>query len=367
MRLRVVLPGHEHNAEITHGILARVGAHLAELGCRRSVAVVSDERVMAAHGEALRKSLSTANLEPIELLVPESEAGKSMAVASDLYCRLAELRFERNDFLIAFGGGAIGDLAGFVATTYKRGLRLVNVPTSLLAQVDSCLGGKNGVNLHDENNQSFAKNAVGTIHQPVGIYVDPTLPVTLPDEHYRSGLGEIAKSCAIAGGELLGRILAAAREMEAGRLTARAQLQIVRDCLTIKRNIVEKDEYDTGERRLLNFGHTFGHALEAHLGTMPHGLCIAVGMNVATKVSSNRGLCPPTTCTQLTGLLNALDLPTRVSADDAEAAIEYITMDKKWQDRRLHFVLIQRPGRLKIADDVTPEEVAQAAREVCRG
>ncbi|HEY1860893.1 MAG TPA: 3-dehydroquinate synthase, partial [Gemmataceae bacterium] len=284
MVVRVNLDQRSYDIAITSGGLAALGAFTRERCPGASAFVVTDENV-APHARAIASVLSTHGYQVAQTALPAGEAQKSLANASLLYDRLADVRADRKTTVIAVGGGVIGDLAGFVAATFARGLRLLMVPTSLLAMVDSSVGGKVGVN-HPK-----AKNLIGAFHQPVGVWIDTAFLDTLPDREFRSGLAEIVKYGVSLDAELFA-FLDANADALLKRNPAALRHVITRSC-ELKASIVEKDEREeTGLRAVLNYGHTFAHAFETvgGYGSWLHGEAVAAGMICASRLAERRGL-----------------------------------------------------------------------------
>ena len=311
-----------------------LGASLDRLGDvagdRRAV-VISDENVARLYGSRFPAAE--------RLIVPPGEESKTLDQARVLYGRLVAAEVDRETLVIGIGGGVVCDLAGFVAATFLRGLACGFVPTTLLAQVDASIGGKNGVNL------ARYKNLVGTIVQPRFVLVDPGLLETLPPAEIRCGLAELVKAAAIRDAALFatleerGAALLAATPEVLGELVARA--------VAVKAAVVAEDERESGVRRLLNFGHTFGHALE-RATALSHGEAVSVGMVVAARLSVARGLLPATEAERLERLLETLGLPTRAPAD-AELLADAMRRDKKRSGDVIRFVLLERIGRAVVA------------------
>lgn len=307
-----------------------VGGRIEELDALTGGApriVLADETVLRLHGGRLPAG-------PV-VVVGEGERAKTLANAERLYEELLRLEADRGTFLVGLGGGVVCDVTGFVAATYLRGLPVGFVPTTLLAQVDAAIGGKNGVNL-----RGF-KNLVGTIRQPEFVLCDLGLLETLPPRERRNGLAEVVKHALIADARLFSFLednAAAAAALDRG-VTRR----LVRDSIAVKAAIVERDEREAGERRLLNFGHSFGHAIEKTTG-VTHGEAVSVGMAVATGLSVERGLLPPPEADRIFRLFDALGLPRRTEAD-AASLFEGLRKDKKRSASRMAFIFLKRIGR----------------------
>src|ERR1051325_9761393 len=273
--VRVPLGSRSYAIQIAPGLLASLGAECARLKLGARCAILSDSHVDKRFGRAAEKSLRAAGFEPISIVVPAGEVSKSLVTVQRCYDQLAAHRLERKSFIVALGGGVVGDLAGFVAATYLRGIPFVQVPTTLLAQVDSSVGGKVGVNL------KAGKNLVGAFYQPKLVLCDLETLTSLPPREYRAGLAEVIKYGIIYDAALFRRLerdLSRLLEREASILAA-----VVGRCCEIKSEVVRQDETESGLRAILNFGHTIGHALEAisHYGTYLHGEPISLGQVAA--------------------------------------------------------------------------------------
>jgi 3-dehydroquinate synthase len=310
----VALGERSYAVAIGEGLLERAAEMLApHMSGGRTVAV-SDENVWAAQGQRL----DGLGVEPV--VVPAGEATKSWPQLQILTERLIGLGVERGDLILAFGGGMVGDLAGFAASILKRGCRYVQVPTSLLAQVDSSVGGKTAIN------SAAGKNLVGAFHQPAAVLIDPTTLDTLPRRELRAGYAEVVKYGLIGDPDFFAWCEAKAAALLAGDPEAR--LHAIETCVRTKAAIVAEDERETtGRRALLNFGHTLGHAIEAETGLL-HGEAVAIGMATAFRRSVELGLCPPEDSRRVVAHLESVGLPTATDADPARLA-ERIRHDKK--------------------------------------
>lgn len=325
----------------------RVGGRIEELdeltgGARRIL--LADETVLRLHGGRIPAG------GPV-VVVGEGEGAKTLANVERLYEELLRLEADRGTFLVGLGGGVVCDVTGFVAATYLRGLPVGFVPTTLLAQVDAAIGGKNGVNL-----RGF-KNLVGTIRQPEFVLCDLGLLGTLPPRERKNGLAEVVKHALIADPALFSFLeenAAAASVLDPG-VTPR----LVRDSIAVKAAIVERDEREAGERRLLNFGHSFGHAIEKTTG-VSHGEAVSAGMTVAVGLSVERGLLPRPEAERVFRLLDALGLPRRTRAD-ADSVFEAMRKDKKRSGNRIAFIFLERIGR-GVAVEVAWEDLAGLLR-----
>lgn len=338
---------------IEQGLLDRAGELLGPYARGGRLAVVSDDSVWAAHGSRLTDALSRSGIEAVPIIVPPGEASKSWQGVAALTDRLLALELGRKDHVVAFGGGVVGDLAGFAAAVLKRGCGFIQVPTTLLAQVDSSVGGKTGINT------AAGKNMIGAFHQPALVLVDPETLNTLPPRQLRAGYAEVVKYGLIGDEPFFRWCEDHGADLLAGDVPAR--LHAIAVSVAAKAAIVAEDEQEsTGRRALLNLGHTFGHALEAEAGfsdRLLHGEAVAIGMVLAFAFSVERGLCAAEDAERVRSHLEAAGLPVRFDADPA-ALINHIRQDKKASAGRVPFVLVRGLGQAFVCDDVELDEVA---------
>ena len=332
------------------GLTARLGRLLDEWGIGPRRFVVSNPVVWRIHGERIAEALRCADV----VLVPDGERHKHLASVARIYEALVRAGADRGSVVVAVGGGVIGDMAGFAAATYLRGVSLVHVPTTLLAQVDASVGGKVGVNL------AAGKNLVGAFYPPRIVVTDPAVLGTLPRREYRAGLYEVIKYGMACSPDLFATL-----EREAARLadpTSDIVALVVAECCRIKAAIVSADEREAGGRRVLNLGHTAGHAIEAitRYRRFRHGEAVAWGMLVASQAAVARGLVSEQDDRALTSAVMKLGPLPSVADLPAAAVIELVNRDKKILDGLLHFVLPTGIGSTSIVDDVTESELARA-------
>lgn len=348
----VELGSRRYPIYIGSGVLAETGRLMREGLPSSLCAVVSHSDILELHGETLKKSLVGAGIGVNFIAVPPGEESKSWERAGWLHGALIDLNMDRSSSILAFGGGVVGDLSGFVASTYLRGVDLVQAPTTLLAQVDSSIGGKTAVN------HAKGKNLVGSFYQPRLVVVDPSLIETLPREEQRSGLAEVVKYGVIADKELFELLEGGG---EAVLDDARTLEEVVSRCCSIKARIVERDEKETeGVRAFLNYGHTLGHALEIQRQpSMRHGEAVAVGMLYAAKIAVRRGLMPRGDAERLRHLLEGLHLPTNFPLREAEPILDAMRRDKKAEAGVVRFVLPTGIGREPLVEPVSEAEVAE--------
>jgi 3-dehydroquinate synthase len=338
---------------IGEGLAARLPVLLDEAHIPARRFVVSSPVIWKLHGPALH---GVTNAEVI--LLPDGERYKTLQTAARIYEALIRAEADRGSVVVAVGGGVVGDVAGFAAATYLRGITLVHVPTTLLAQVDSSIGGKVGVN------HQLGKNLIGAFHQPALVVTDPLLLATLPRREFRSGLYEVVKYGMIASRDLFDRV---ARESKA--IFARDPMvllpAIVESC-RIKADVVSADERESGPRRVLNFGHTVGHALESvtRFRRFRHGEAIAYGMIAAADLAVARGALAPRERQALVDLITQLGPLPPIADLSAAQVIEAVRRDKKVVNGRLHFVICIEIGATTIVDDVTEDELTKTLREM---
>jgi len=350
-----VIASRTYPVLVRAGVLEHVGRHLADLGWSGRIAVVGDRVAMRRHVPAVAASLRDGGMEPVLIRIPEGERAKSKAALDRLWRDLATSRVGRDDGVVAVGGGATGDLTGFAAATYLRGIALAQVPTTLLAMVDSSIGGKTGIDLPE------GKNLVGAFHPPAAVFSDPSVLATLPPRQVSSGLAEVVKTAFLCDGPSVAQT---ARSLE--RVLARdlaATTLIVGMAAQLKGAVVSADERETGLRELLNFGHTLGHAYEAASGyRVTHGEAVSVGMVFATALSAELGLAPRGMRPMLEDLLRSAGLPTR--ARIPARAWSLLGRDKKARAGRVRWILPRRVGRFSEVTDVGPRALDRAAQVV---
>ena len=348
---RVALGERGYAIHVGPGVLREAGALLAPLLARPRVVIVSNP-VVAAHWEApLRASLSAAGIDSDAILVPDGETHKSWSTLHEILTRLLELHAERSTTLVALGGGVVGDLTGFAAAIYQRGMPFVQVPTTLLAQVDSSVGGKTGVN------HPLGKNMIGAFHQPRAVFIDTDCLSTLPRRELAAGLAEVIKTAVIRDPVFFEWLEANLPRIEAR--DADALVHAVAESCRIKAEIVAADEREEGERALLNFGHTFGHAIEAGMGygAWLHGEAVAAGMVLAAELSQQQGLIAGADVGRLRTLLQRAGLPVDAPPLGAARYLALMRHDKKVVAGSIRFVLLRAIGDAFVAADVRETDV----------
>ena len=345
------------------GLIADAGTHLKPLLRRARIAVVTDETVARLHLPALQESLDVAGIHHDTIVLPQGESTKSFAQLEKLTEWLLETGIERGDIVVALGGGVIGDLTGFAAAILRRGVDFVQIPTTLLSQVDSSVGGKTGINTRQ------GKNLAGAFHQPRLVLADVAALETLPMREFLAGYAEVVKYGLIGDRAFFDWLEENLDRLKEGDREARVQA-IVKSC-EAKAATVAADERESGVRALLNLGHTFGHALEAATGfsqRLVHGEGVAVGMALAFDLSARLGFCPGQDAVRVRRHLARAGLPSRLAdvpgtLPDADALIALMGQDKKVQDGNLTFILARAVGEAFITRDVDPDALRTLLRE----
>ena len=344
-----------YDIHIGTGLLSQAGTLLAPLLSRPRAAIVADAALSQSHHQTLSQALADENIEVATYIVPSGEASKSFAQLEDLCTWLLDQKLARGDLIIALGGGVIGDLTGFAASILKRGTRFAQIPTTLLAQVDSSVGGKTGINT------AHGKNLIGAFHQPSIVLADVDVLATLSDRDYRAGYAEIIKY-GVLGDASFFSWLETENQSILGHDTAALMHAIAQSC-TMKADIVKRDERETGERALLNLGHTFAHAFEAHAGydgKLLHGEAVALGMVLAVTYSARLGLCSDDAAQRVSSLIAQAGLPTQISeigTYHAADLIDAIAQDKKVVDGQLRLVLTRDIGQAFVAEHIDTSDL----------
>lgn len=354
----VDLGSRSYTVQVGSGILAGIGAEVAKLlPERKSCAVITDSNVGPLYGELVLESLRAAGKTAHLITVPAGEASKSLLSAQTVCGEMVRAGLDRKSFVVALGGGVIGDLGGFCASIFQRGIPYVQVPTTVLSQVDSSVGGKTGVNLPD------AKNMVGAFHQPVHVIADVATLKSLHKREWNEGFAEIIKHACIRDASML----AAIEQVAAGQGDL---ADLIRRNIAIKAAIVEADEFETkGLRALLNFGHTLGHAIEAAAGygTLLHGEAISLGLRAAGWLSVKKAGLPQADFEKLLELLGLYELPVKLPETfDNDELLRITRMDKKFETGKIRFVLLPKMGDAFVSSDVTEADLVAALDEVRR-
>jgi len=363
----------EYKVCIKKGILINLGEHLSKIIENKRIIVITNSLVNCLYGVKLLSSLKRGGFNPdlIDLIeVPDGEKYKSLSTAKYLYDELLKRKADRTTTLIALGGGVIGDLTGFVTATYMRGLPLVHIPTTLLAQVDSSIGGKVAVD------HPLAKNIIGSFYQPRAVYTDPEVLQTLSDKDIKNGMVEAIKIAVIKSPAFfkwleknINQLLKKDRDLLS---------EAVKEAVSLKVDVVLKDPREKGLRKILNFGHSIGHVLEVEAGyqDLSHGEAVALGMLIETKIAQNRGICSeefeeqikqilsfPPVCVHRTGRRKRESIPKYIKNIDYNNFWETLTLDKKNSQGKIKFILPEVLGKAVLIDDINKEEVIKALEE----
>jgi len=354
--VKVALDARAYDIVIGRGLVASLGERIKALRAGAKCAIVTDATVAKHHLAAAAAALKAAGVDSAAVVVPSGEASKDSATFATVCEAIIDAHIERGDLVVALGGGVIGDLAGFAAASVRRGLDFVQVPTTLLAQVDSSVGGKTGIN------SRHGKNLIGAFHQPILVVADTALLDTLPPREFRAGYAEVAKYGLLGDAAFFSWLEANWREVFAG---AAAREHAIAVCCRAKAAIVARDERETGERALLNLGHTFGHALEAGCGfsgRLLHGEAVALGMALAFEFSARKGLIGEADAARACAHLAAVGLPTHLKevpggVPGLDELMDLIAQDKKVKRGKLTFILVRGIGAAFVENDVSAAEV----------
>jgi 3-dehydroquinate synthase len=356
IKVAVALGERTYDIVIGRGLLSSLGERIKALRPDAKVAIVTDATVAKHHLPSAEKALKAAGIDNSAIVVPEGEGSKNFATFETVCESIIAARIERGDLVVALGGGVIGDLAGFAAASARRGLGFLQVPTTLLAQVDSSVGGKTGIN------SRHGKNLVGAFHQPILVVADTALLDTLPKREFRAGYAEVAKFGLLGDAAFFSWLESNWQEVFSG---GAAREHAIAVCCRGKAGIVARDERETGERALLNLGHTFGHALEAGAGfsgRLLHGEAVAIGIVLAFEFSARKGLIKEADAARARSHLAAVGLPTELKevpggVPGIGTLMELIAQDKKVKRGKLTFILVRGIGQAFVENDVDAAEV----------
>lgn len=340
--LLVNLGENSYNIEIEKGLIKDVPKRIRKVFNGEKIFIITDKNVDKYYGDIVLNSLKEDGFIVEKYAINPGEESKSFHTLPEVYEKLLDFKLTRKDLIITLGGGVVGDLGGFVASTFLRGVSFVQIPTSLLSQVDSSVGGKVGVDL------PRGKNLVGSFYQPKRVLIDPNVLNTLDEKFYKDGMGEVIKYGCIRDKDLFNLL---------NSLNSREEVMdhiedIIYTCCNIKRIIVERDEKDLGERMILNFGHTLGHAIEKYYGfsEFTHGEGVAIGMYLITKLAEYKGLVNKEFSEDIKNILVRYGLPFEVELEDKDAIIETISLDKKNMGSRLKVIIMKEIGNAEIYD-----------------
>ncbi len=330
----------EYNILIQNGLLEEISKMSGFFSRYPNIIIITDKNVARHYLTELKKQFRKMGAAVYAIIVTPGEESKSLAETEEIYYKLQEIGVTRSDLIVALGGGVVGDLAGFVASTWLRGIDFVQIPTSLLAQVDSSVGGKVGVDL------GYGKNLVGSFYQPKLVLIDPKCLDTLSDKYLTDGMAEVIKYGCIASSKLFLRLMSFQYQED---LLADME-EIVAKCVTIKRNVVQSDEREKGVRRILNFGHTIGHVIESYFEfkKYSHGEAVAIGMYQITKMSVREGITPPEALENLKYMLETYGLPWQMPEMETKRVMEILAKDKKFDGNTLNVCIMPKIGKAEI-------------------
>lgn len=333
--IKINVPGSNYDIVIERGLFKNFGTEIRKVYSGTRIAVITDGNLYGLYGNKLYEVLSEENFNSDFISVRPGEGSKSLSTLEHVYSKLAAYNITRNDLIIAFGGGVVGDLAGFAASTYLRGINFIQIPTSLLAQIDSSIGGKTAVNLKE------GKNLAGSFHHPLKVLTDPDILLSLPEKYIKDGLGEAIKYACIKDYSLFQVLMSFnTREKLSGNIE-----QLICTCCGIKKDLVEADEKDKGQRMLLNFGHTIGHAIERHTDfEVPHGRAVSAGMLYITKNSEKLGITESGTYEKIKNMLNHFNIDYNFPGLNINDIKNYIASDKKNLSGEINLILLRKIG-----------------------
>ncbi|KHD35914.1 3-dehydroquinate synthase [Clostridium acetobutylicum] len=334
--LEMELGQNSYSIFIEKGIMNDIGKRISKLYSGEKIVLITDDNVNKFYGEKIEKNIKDSGYDVFKIVIKAGEKSKNIKTLTDIYSRLAEFRITRSDLIVTLGGGVVGDIGGFAAATYLRGISYIQIPTSLLAQIDSSIGGKVAVDLEQ------GKNLVGNFYQPKAVFIDPLFLKTLDIRFLHDGMGEVIKYGAIRDGELFKRL----EEFKDDNELMDNIEYVIHACCRIKKQVVENDEKDNGERMILNFGHTIGHAVEEffHYEKFTHGECVAYGMYSITKNSERLGITKEGTTEKLKNIVKKYSLPFNIDNLKNERIYEIAALDKKSRGKFINLVLLKDIG-----------------------
>ncbi len=355
IRIPVTLPENSYEILIAPGGLKHIGTEISSLKLGKKVLVISNPEIFSHYGETVLTSLESAGFEVFTHLIPAGEAYKTLDSIAKIYDTALDYRLERSSTMLALGGGVIGDMTGFAAATWLRGINFVQVPTTLLAMVDASIGGKTGVN-HPEG-----KNLIGAFYQPRLVLIDPNVLRTLPDREFRAGMAEIIKYGVIWDRELFDRLEGATGIDNYDLIDPQLLQTIITKSCQAKADVVGKDEKEAGLRAILNYGHTIAHAVESLTGytSINHGEAVAMGMVAAGKLAVKLGMWQQEEADKQEKLIAKAGLQTELPILDAKSVLDTLTTDKKVKDGKVRFILPTEIGKVEISDRVTGELIKE--------
>lgn len=335
-QIHVSLNQNSYNITIQRNLINNIGAEVKKIHICKKIFIITDHNVSKIYMSQVTKNLQTCGFAIESISLNAGEQSKSLTILPSIYNALAKFKLNRTDLIIVLGGGVIGDIGGFVASTFLRGINFIQIPTSLLAQVDSSVGGKVGVNL------PYGKNLVGSFYQPIAVFIDPNVLNTLPNKFYIDGMAEIIKYGCIKDKNFFYFI-----KSKKNRYEIMEHIEdIIYTCCSIKKEIIQNDLRDFGERMVLNFGHTLGHAIEKQYNytTYTHGQAVSIGMYNETLISEQMGITKKGTAKEIKDILTDIGLPYQLNIQNKEEILEIISLDKKNINNALNIVLLKNIG-----------------------
>lgn len=359
--VHVALGDHSYDITIGYDILSKTNIVWKQLSLSDKVLIITSKNIYDTYGDDLMSAFSVLGIEPILHFIPQGEKYKNASELQKVYDILVEQKFPRDSAILAFGGGVIGDLAGYAAATYMRGIPFIQVPTTLLSQVDSSVGGKTAIN------HAKGKNLIGAFYQPKAVIIDTKVLATLPEREIRTGLAEIIKYGIIDDPELFSYLEQNVENLQLFSENKKSIWKhIIEKSCSIKSKVVSVDEKESGLRAILNFGHTAGHAFESltNYERYNHGEAIAIGMVVASEMAHKRGMIDSETFVKIESLIRSLGLDTTFSKLETQQIIDKIKLDKKVQKGKVRFVLPKKLGFVDIFNDIKEDELVSAINRV---
>ncbi|WP_071517184.1 3-dehydroquinate synthase [Geitlerinema sp. PCC 9228] len=359
--ISVSLPDNSYPIHIVPGMLDRLGSYLAELNPGKKVLLVSNQTIFPHYGDRAIASLQASGFDVATYQLPDGEAYKTLDSISQIYDAALDHRLERSSTMVALGGGVVGDMTGFAAATWLRGIHFVQVPTSLLAMVDASVGGKTGVN-HPQG-----KNLIGAFYQPRLVAIDPDVLQTLPEREFRAGMAEVIKYGIIWDVELFLQLEKAQRLDSFVHLSHDLLEIILSRSVQSKADVVAKDEKEAGLRAILNYGHTIAHAIETltHYQGVNHGEAVAIGMVAASRIAAKMGMWDPQSDRRQYAIIEKAGLPTQLPAGlNIDEIVATLQKDKKVQAGKVRFILPEKIGQATISDRVMPETVKEVLQDM---
>lgn len=360
-KIEMTLGGNRSSVIVKNGLVNDIGSCLKDTIQEKRVFILSENKVFGIHGKKLLKELERVNLKPSVFLLQPGEKQKNIRTAEKIYQWLLQERANRSSVLVCFGGGVISDLGGYTASTFHRGLKLVNIPTTLLSQIDASIGGKNGINLQE------TKNQIGTFYFPSLILIDPLFLITLDILYMKEGITEAMKAGIIGDQKLFLIIKKNASQILLKDL--KLLEEVIKRAIEVKLNIVHQDPYEKGIRRILNLGHTFGHALEGYFnyGKISHGQAVGLGMICASKMGTLMNIATEKILSEIKEILKVMKMPLYLENLDISKILSLMEFDKKRKEDRISFIIPKKMGEAVILKNVNKNIITESLKEISHG